>query len=257
MYLDKYRLEGQTAFITGGGRGIGLATAEALLEAGAKVIISDHSQALLDSGRAAIAASGRSVETMLLDVTRPEDVARVAAEANDRHGPVDILVANAGIAWPDTPGEAIPDEVWLKIIDVDLNGVYWSCREFAKPMLERGRGAIVTLGSMSGLISNKPQRQAHYNAAKAGVHHLTKSLGGEWAERGVRVNCVAPTYVDTPMSSGSFNDPARFPTWMEFTPMKRVARPDEIASAILFLATDASSAMTGTTVVVDCGYTIW
>ena len=89
------------------------------------------------------------------------------------------------------------------------------------------------------------------------MHHLSKSLGGEWAERGVRVNSVAPTYVDTPMSNTSFTDPERFPTWMEMTPMKRVARPDEIASAILFLASEASSAITGTTLVVDCGYTIW
>jgi NAD(P)-dependent dehydrogenase (short-subunit alcohol dehydrogenase family) len=110
---------------------------------------------------------------------------------------------------------------------------------------------------MSGLISNKPQRQAHYNAAKAGVHHLTRSLAGEWAERGVRVNTVAPTYVDTVMSRAGFTDPNLFPIWMENTPMKRVARADEIASAILFLASEASSAMTGSLLVVDCGYTIW
>jgi NAD(P)-dependent dehydrogenase (short-subunit alcohol dehydrogenase family) len=124
-------------------------------------------------------------------------------------------------------------------------------------MLVRGRGSIVTVGSISGLISNNPQRQAHYNVSKAGIHHLAKSLAGEWAERGVRVNSVAPTYVDTPMSNSSFTDPARFPIWMSFTPMKRVARPDEIASAILFLASDASSAITGVTLPVDCGYTIW
>jgi NAD(P)-dependent dehydrogenase (short-subunit alcohol dehydrogenase family) len=110
---------------------------------------------------------------------------------------------------------------------------------------------------MSGLISNKPQRQVHYNAAKAAVHQMTRSLAGEWANRGVRVNSVAPTYVDTPMSSGGFDDPTLFPIWMEMTPMKRVARPDEIASVILFLASDASSAMTGSVVVVDCGYTVW
>jgi NAD(P)-dependent dehydrogenase (short-subunit alcohol dehydrogenase family) len=144
------------------------------------------------------------------------------------------------------------------VIDIDLNGACWSCREFGRAMLERGRGSIVTVGSMSGIISNKPQRQVHYNAAKAAVHHMTKSLAGEWAERGVRVNCAAPTYVvDTAMSRGAFNDSNLFPVWLENTPMKRVARPDEIASAILFFASDASSAMTGSVVVVDCGYTIW
>jgi NAD(P)-dependent dehydrogenase (short-subunit alcohol dehydrogenase family) len=110
---------------------------------------------------------------------------------------------------------------------------------------------------MSGLISNKPQRRAPCNAAKAGVHHLTRSLAGERAEWGVRVNAVAPTYVDTAMSRGGFSNPALFPVWMANTPMTRVARADEIASAILFLAGDASSAMTGSILVVDCGYTIW
>ena len=256
MYLDRFKLAGRTAFITGGGRGIGLASAEALLEAGAAVVISDHDPAVLDSGRAALADKGYTVDTVQLDVTKPDGVGRAAAEANAKHGAIDILVANAGIAWPDTGAESMPDEAWLKVVDVDLNGVYWSCREFGRAMLTRGRGSIVTLGSMSGVISNKPQRQAHYNAAKAGVHHLTRSLAGEWAERGVRVNCVAPTYVDTPMSRGGFDQPM-FKTWMEMTPMNRVARADEIAATILFLASDAASAMTGTVMLVDCGYTIW
>lgn len=149
------------------------------------------------------------------------------------------------------------DEVWLKVIDVDLNGAYWSCREFARPMLERGHGSIVTVGSMSGIISNKPQRQVHYNAAKAGVHHMTRSLAGEWAERGVRINCVAPTYVDTLMSRGGFTQSSLMPVWMDMTPMRRVAGPDEIAAPVLFLASDAASAMTGAIVSVDCGYTVW
>jgi NAD(P)-dependent dehydrogenase (short-subunit alcohol dehydrogenase family) len=257
MYLSKYKLAGRTAFITGGGRGIGLASAEALIEAGAGVVISDHDPEILAGGKAALAEKGYTADTVLLDVTKAADVARAAAEANARYGGIDILVANAGIAWPSTPGESMSDEAWLKVVDVDLNGVFWSCREFGRAMLERQRGSIVTLGSMSGLISNKPQRQAQYNAAKAGVHHLTRSLAGEWAERGVRVNCVAPTYVDTAMSRQGFTNPAMMPVWMENTPMKRVARDDEIASAILFLASDASSAMTGSLVVVDCGYTIW
>ncbi|MBE7184351.1 MAG: SDR family oxidoreductase [Methylobacterium mesophilicum] len=257
MYLNKYDLSGSTAFITGGGRGIGFATAEALLDAGARVIIADRDANLLEHAKAHTADKGRRIEMIELDIAKPGDVAAAAQECNQRFGAVDILVANAGITQPDTAGENISDEAWRHILEVNLNGTFWCCREFAKPMLERGRGAIVTLGSISGLISNNPQRQAHYNVSKAGVHHLTKSLAGEWAERGVRVNGVAPTYVDTPMSNSSFTDPERFPIWMSFTPMKRVARPDEIASAILFLASDASSAVTGVTLPVDCGYTIW
>jgi NAD(P)-dependent dehydrogenase (short-subunit alcohol dehydrogenase family) len=257
MYLKKYDLNGQNAFITGGGRGIGLCAAEALLEAGADVILSDVNVSLLEEAQNALAKKGWKVHTIALDVTDAKAVGEAAKEANARNGSIDILVANAGIAWPDTAGENMSDDVWLKVIDVDLNGAYWSCREFGRQMLDRGRGSIVTVGSMSGIISNKPQRQAHYNAAKAGAHHMTKSLAGEWAERGVRINCVAPTYVDTVMSQGGFTDPRLFPVWMENTPMKRVARPDEIASTILFLASAASSAMTGAIVTVDCGYTIW
>jgi NAD(P)-dependent dehydrogenase (short-subunit alcohol dehydrogenase family) len=256
MYLKKFDLSGRAAFVTGAGRGIGLAAAEALLEAGARVVISDVDASLLDSAKAQLAGKGE-VATAVLDIANADAVAAAARDANARFGAIDILIANAGIAWPDTGGEDMPDAVWRKVIDVDLNGAYWSCREFGRAMLARGRGSIVTVGSMSGLISNKPQRQVHYNAAKAGVHHMTRSLAGEWAERGVRVNSVAPTYVDTAMSRDAFSDSALFPVWMEMTPMKRVARADEIACAILFLACDAASAITGSVLVVDCGYTIW
>lgn len=146
---------------------------------------------------------------------------------------------------------------WRKLIDVNLNGSFWTCRAFAKPMLERGSGAMVTLGSMSGSISNKPQRQVHYNAAKAGAHHMTRSLAGEWAERGVRVNCVAPTYVEHgKCAAASAMTPFSRSGWKN-TPMKRVAQPEEVAAAIHFLASDAASAITGTVLTVDCGYTIW
>ena len=243
--------------ITGGARGIGLAGAEALAEHGANVILCDYNADTLKTGQAHLAALGYKVEAIFLDVTKSDDVRRVADQLNASGDGVDILIANAGIALPDTPGEAMPDADWLRVIDINLNGVFWCCREFGKHMVRRRRGSVVTIGSMSGLISNKPQRQAHYNASKAAVHHLTRSLAGEWAELGVRVNSIAPTYIDTPMSSGGFTNPAMFPTWMEMTPMKRVGRPDEIAAIILFLASEASSVMTGAVVQADAGYTVW
>lgn len=257
MYLRKFRLDQRTAFITGGARGIGLATAEALAEAGAQVIISDVNADTLAEGAAYLRQKGYAAETMVLDVTSSAACARAAEDANREYGPVDILIANAGIAWADTPAEDMSDEIWLKVLDVNLNGMFWSCRAFARPMLERRRGAIVTVGSMSGIISNKPQRQVSYNAAKAAVHHLTRSLAGEWAERGVRINCVAPTYVNTPMSNVTAQDPYYFGPWMENTPMKRMVEPEEIAAVNLFLVSDASSAMTGAVVLVDAGYTVW
>lgn len=257
MYLQLFNLNDRTAFITGGARGIGLATAEALAEAGAKVIISDVNAEMLAEAEASLKQKGYDAASVVLDVTDSAACNRVAKELNEQYGAVDILIANAGIAWPDTPGEDMSDEVWLKVLDVNLNGAYWTCRAFAKYMLEREKGAIVTIGSMSGFISNKPQRQVHYNASKAAVHHMTRSLAGEWAERGVRINSVAPTYVNTPMSNIAAKDPALFGPWMEGTPMKRMVEPEEIASVNLFLASDASSAMTGSVVLVDAGYTIW
>lgn len=257
MYREKFDLSGQTAFLTGAGRGIGLAGAEALAEHGARLVISDHDPAVLEAGRAELAAKGYDAGAIVLDVTKPDDVTRVAREMNEKLGAIDIMVANAGMAWPDTAGEDMPDDVWLKVVDVNLNGVFWCCRAFGKHMVERKRGAIVTIGSMSGIISNKPQRQAQYNASKAGVHHLSRSLAGEWAERGVRVNSIAPTYVDTAMSRKGFTNPELFPTWMDQTPMRRVAAADEIASIILFLASPASSIMTGAVVLADGGYCVW
>ncbi len=256
MYSEKFRLDGKTAFITGGGRGIGLCAAQALAEAGARVVISDVQPEMLEAGRAEMAGLGHAVETVALDVTRPDDVTQVADDLNARYGAIDVLVANAGIAWPDTGGEDMPDAAWLKVVDVDLNGVFWCCRGFGRHMLNRGRGAIVTVGSMSGLISNRPQRQAHYNAAKAGVHQLTRSLAGEWAARGVRVNAVAPGYIDTAMSGPALRQEIG-QGWLRDTPMKRAGRPEEVASVILFLASEASSLLTGSIVVADAGFTIW
>jgi NAD(P)-dependent dehydrogenase (short-subunit alcohol dehydrogenase family) len=257
MYIEKFRLDGRKAVITGGGRGIGFAATQALAEAGASLTITDVDSALLDEAKRALGELGYSVSTAVMDVTDSQSVSTVTEQITTQMGGVDILVANAGIAWPDTPSEDMADDVWHRVLDVNLNGSFWTCREFGRRMLQAKGGNIVTLGSISGLISNKPQRQTQYNAAKAGVHHMTKSLAAEWAERGVRVNSIAPTYVDTEMSRGGFDDETLFPIWMDNTPMRRVALPDEVASTILFLVSDASSAITGAVLPVDCGYTLW
>ena len=256
MYLDKYDLTDRVAVVTGGGRNIGLACVEALSEAGAHVIIAEIDPVVAEAARQAMHQAGYEVEVMPLDVTDAEAVQATADAVIQNHGRVDVLVCNAGVAF-HAPAEAISDEQWLRVIDLNLNGVFWCCRAFGAPMLEAGKGSIVNIGSMSGVISNKPQPQAHYNASKAAVHMLTKSLAGEWARRGVRVNAVAPTYIETAMTRQGMNNPAWYPTWLEMTPMHRVGQPDEIASVVLFLASDASSLMTGSIVLADGGYTVW
>ncbi len=141
------------------------------------------------------------------------------------------------------------------MIDVNLNGVFWSCRAFGAAMLERRRGVIVNMGSMSGLVVNRPQEQASYNASKAAVHQLIKSLAAGWASRGIRVNAVAPTYIDTPMTRYGMQDEGLKRAWLDATPMGRVGRTDEVASVALFLASEAASLLTGRIVVADASYT--
>ena len=235
----------------------GLACSRALAEAGASVVIAEIDPAVGDAGKAELAGYGLAVDIVEMDVTRSEQADAVAEQIVTERGGVDILVNNAGIARSDTPAEETTDEHWLNVIDVNLNGVFWCCRAFGKPMLDKGAGAIVNIGSMSGYVVNKPQPQAFYNASKAGVHHLTKSLAAEWASRGVRVNAVAPTYIETPLTKFGMEDQRLYPVWMENTPMGRVGQPDEIASVVLFLASDAASLMTGSIVVADGGYTCW
>jgi len=257
MYLEMFKLNGRVALVTGGGRAIGLACVEALAEAGAKVIIADFDVKVAAEGQAAMKAKGHDVETVIMDVTKTDQVNKVADDVVKRHGKIDILVNNAGIARSETPAEKVADEHWLNVLDVNLNGTFWCCRAFGKHMLAKKSGAIVNIGSMSGFIVNKPQEQSYYNASKAAVHHLTKSLAAEWGARGVRVNAVAPTYIATPLNEFVKSKPDMYNAWIGGTPMGRLGEVEEIASVVLFLASDAASLMTGSIVLADGGYTCW
>jgi NAD(P)-dependent dehydrogenase (short-subunit alcohol dehydrogenase family) len=257
MYLEKFKLDGRIAVVTGGGQGIGLACSEALAEAGAKVIIADRDPQAAEAGRDKLRASGRDAEIVVMDVTDSKGVTEVADRLASSHGRIDILVNNAGIARSETPAETVTDEHWLNVVDVNLNGVFWCCRAFGRHMLDARSGAIVNIGSMSGFIVNKPQEQSYYNASKAAVLHLTKSLAAEWGARGVRVNAVAPTYIATPLNAFVKNNPRMYDAWIGGTPMARLGEVDEVASVVLFLASDAASLMTGSIVLVDGGYTCW
>jgi NAD(P)-dependent dehydrogenase (short-subunit alcohol dehydrogenase family) len=258
MYLEKYDLKGRTAVVTGAGQGIGFACAQALGEAGARVIIGELHPDRGEEARSKLEALGLEASAVPLDVTQSSQVDEVAARVERDHGGCDILVNNAGVAKSDVRAEDTSDEHWRFHMDVNLDGLFWCCRAFGKQMLAAGRGSIVNIGSMSGVVVNKPQPQSFYNASKAAVHHLTRSLACEWAIRGVRVNAVAPTYIETPLTKfGIEENPEMYRTWLEMTPMGRVGQPEEIASVVLFLASDASSLLTGSIVLADAGYTCW
>ncbi len=257
MYLEKFDLKGRTAVVTGAGQGIGFACAQALGEAGARVIIGELLPERGEEARAKLEALGIEAHAMTLDVADSSQVEDCAKRVERDFGGCDILVNNAGIAKSDVRAEDTSDEHWRLHIDINLNGLFWCCRSFGRQMLGKGKGAIVNVGSMSGFIVNKPQPQSFYNASKAAVHHLTKSLAAEWASRGVRVNAVAPTYIETPLNRFGLEDERMGPVWLEMTPMGRVGQSEEIGSVVLFLASDAASLMTGSIVLADGGYTCW
>lgn len=257
MYQARFRIEGETAVITGGGRGIGLACAEALGEAGAKLVIIENQEEVGKAGLETLTGKGYQAELFVGDVTSSARMDEIADLLASRGTPATILVNNAGIGESGTSSEDVTDDVWLRMMNVNVNGLFWCSRAFGRHMIKAKRGSIVNLGSMSGTIANRPQPQTPYNVSKAAVHHITKSMAAEWAPHGIRINAVAPTYIETPMVHANPLNKDRIPAWLHDTPMARMGQASEVASAVLFLATDSASLITGAIVPVDGGYTVW
>jgi NAD(P)-dependent dehydrogenase (short-subunit alcohol dehydrogenase family) len=252
--LSTFDLTGRIAIVTGGYRGLGLAFARGLAEAGADVVLGARDEAASQQAAHELAEeTGRRTLGIALDVTDPASCEAAVAAAVGLGDGLDILVNNAGACF-HAPALEVTEQELRTVLDTNVSGVFEMSRAAVRAMIPAGRGSIVNIGSMSGDIVNRPQLQPIYNASKAAVHHLTKSLAMEWAEHGIRVNAVAPGYVKTEMAP--VDDPALRQRWIDDAPMQRYALPEEIAPAVLYFASDASSFATGSVLTVDGGYTV-
>lgn len=256
--LDKFSLDGKVTIVTGGGRGLGKAMARGLAEAGADIAIPDIQKELAEESAAELAKVGADTLPIQADVTEVGSVVNMVERVVEEFGKIDILVNNAGIC-KNIAAEEMDEEDWDQVIDVNLKGVFLCAREVGKHMIERDNGgSIINISSMSGFIVNYPQPQASYNASKAGVTMITKSLASEWAKHGIRVNQIAPGYMATEMTKKykSTHPEEAEEYWVKPTPMERLGEPDELSGAAVYLASEASSFATGSTLIIDGGYTI-
>jgi len=256
--METFSLNGKTAYVTGGGRGIGKACALAMARAGAHVAIVDIDMQLAEAVSEEIMSLGKKSIPLQCDVTLSKDVDAVLETIDRELGGIDIAFNNAGIA-DHAPAEEMTDEQWLGVIQVNLNGVFYCARSAGKMMIRNGRGgSIINTASMSAQIVNQPQVQCAYNASKAGVVQLTRTMATEWAVHGIRVNSISPGYTGTDMLMDTCTKtPEWTKKWLSGIPMNRFAKPEEIAGPVVFLASPAASYVTGHDLVVDGGFTCW
>ena len=253
MKHDLFTLKNKVAIVTGGNQGIGKVVAGYLADAGADIVIWDLNDATAVANDIA-AEYGVRAAALQVDVTDPAAVDAAIAKSAEIMGTLDLLFNNAGICLHKPALDLVPDE-WLKIINVNLNGVFFVARAFGKYLVDNKKtGNIVNTASMSGTIVNIPQCQASYNSSKAAVAHLTKSLAVEWAPYGIRVNSISPGYIRTEMTATVRQDWQDI--WVDSIPFKRMGTPEELAGAVIYLLSDASTYTSGCDMLIDGCFTV-
>lgn len=252
--MEKFSLEGKTVLITGGSKGLGKAVALGLAEAGANIAVAARGIELCEDAAHEIAQKGVRTIAIETDVTKPDQVEKMVRSTVSEFGSLDVVFNNAGTAVV-APAEEMSYEDLTMVIDLNLVGLFLCCQSAARVMIPQKSGSIINMASMSAHVVNLPQKTSNYNASKAAVVQLTKNLAVEWAPHNIRVNVVSPGYHLTELAK-SFSDEL-MRQWKEKIPMQRIADPSELAGAILFLASDASSYCTGMEMIIDGGYTLW
>lgn len=248
---EKFCLKGKKVIVTGGAQGIGLNYAMAVAGAGADVAIADlNGEKAEQSARWLSEEYGVQAMGIKADVTCPEQVEEMCTSMVSKMGKIDVAFCNAGISI-NVPAEEMTYEQWRKVLDINLTGVFLTAAAAGRYMIRQGGGSIINTASMSGHIVNIPQPQVAYNASKAGVIMLTKSLAVEWVDKNVRVNSISPGYIMTDLIKGH----ELIPRWTELSPLNRMGRPEELQGIALYLASDASTFTTGSDFVVDGAYT--
>ena len=257
MYENIFDLSGKVAVVTGGAQGLGLAMGQALANAGANLVIMDINleKSKLETEKI---RTEYGVETLAFqaDVRKQKEVEEVVTRVTEHFGKLDIFVNNAGIC-KHIKAEEMSLEDWQEVIGINLTGVFIGCQVAGRQMIKQGYGSIINIASMSGSIVNIPQPQCSYNASKAGVMHLTKSLASEWAAHNIRVNSISPGYMKTAMTAETLKTDMAKNYWLHLTPMRRPGLPHELGGAVVYLASDASSFVTGADLIIDGGYTVW
>jgi gluconate 5-dehydrogenase len=255
--LDLFRLDGKTAIVTGGGRGLGQYMAEALSDAGANVVVCSRKIEPLEGVRDEITARGGKALAMACDVTDPGDVEEVVSAAEESFGSVDVVVNNSGATWGAPPHE-MPPEKFDQVIAVNVRGTFLMSQAVGRRMIERGDGGtIVNISSVAGLVGGHPDymQTVGYNSSKGAVISMTRDLATSWAPYGITVNAIAPGWFPTRMSGALIE---KFEEKMlEGIPLGRFGNPEDLKGVVVFLASPAASYVTGQTLVVDGGATAW